>query len=101
MNNPTPIVPCPASPAGLSWSDVITAYDETHLFTYAQLLDAEAAGHSRDWMIEAILGLEARDPAASDQVRLHLARAHWMRETGYRLLLSHASCEHDTSTGAA
>ena len=73
---------------GFVWSDDITAYDEAHLFTYARLLDAVAAGASRRQMMEGILGLNAQHAASDAQLSLHLKRAHWMRRTGYRQLLS-------------
>ncbi len=73
---------------GLQWSDAITQYDEAHLFTYAQLLDAAAAGASRSQMIESILGLDSRHAASEAQLSLHLKRAQWIRTTGYCQLLS-------------
>ena len=74
--------------AEILWSDLITAYDRAHLFTYARLLDAEAAGASRRQMMEGILGLDAQRAASDGQLSLHLARARWMRKAGYRQLLS-------------
>ena len=73
---------------GFLWSDAVTRYDEAHLFTYAQLLDAAAAGASRSQMIENILGLDPRHAASEAQLSLHLKRAQWIRTTGYRQLLS-------------
>jgi hypothetical protein len=69
-------------------SDRVTAYDEEHLFVYARLLDAEAAGMSNAAMIDQFLdlGQEARD--GQSILAEHLSRARWMRETGYRILLS-------------
>lgn len=77
-----------ADAAELSWSERITRYDAAHLFTYAQLLDAEAAGASPKQMMECILGLDAERAASEVELSHHLERARWMRRTGYRLLLS-------------
>jgi hypothetical protein len=65
----------------------LTAYDEEHLVTYLRLLDADAEG--ADWREVARLVLH-RDPEADRTRRAfesHLARAKWMTEYGYRLLL--------------
>jgi Uncharacterized conserved protein (DUF2285) len=65
----------------------LTAYDEEHLATYLRMLDADAQG--ADWREVARVVLH-RDPAA-DRTKVtfesHLARAKWMTESGYRLLL--------------
>lgn len=67
----------------------VNAYDEQHLVTYIRLLDAEAEG--ADWreVAQVIFGLDAaREPdRARTVLGAHLARAHWMTETGYRHLL--------------
>jgi hypothetical protein len=84
-----PLIPAGAEDAtALLWSETVTRYDVAHLFLYAHLLDAEAAGTSRRQMMEDILGLDAGRAAAEIQLTLHLNRAHWMRSTGYSLLLS-------------
>lgn len=64
----------------------VTGYDERHCRTYWRLLDAAAEG--ADWC-EAVGIIFGIDPAAEpERARLvydsHLARAHWMSETGYR-----------------
>lgn len=68
---------------------VITQYDEQHMITYLRLLDAD--GHNVNWrrVCRDILG---RNPGRqSDLARrcweTHLARARWMSEHGYKLLL--------------
>ena len=77
-----------ADAAELPWSERITDYDTAHLCIYARLLDAEAAGESHEQMMDAILGLDAGRAASKTQLTHHLKRAHWMRRTGYRLLLA-------------
>ncbi len=70
-------------------TDRVNAYDERHLATYIRLLDADAEG--ADWReaVSIIFGLDpAREPDRAKIVHdSHLARAHWMTETGYRYLL--------------
>jgi len=70
-------------------SDTITPYDERRFVTYLRLLDAEAEG--ADWREVARIVLH-RDPQRDLAGSLHcynshLARAHWMTESGYRQLL--------------
>jgi hypothetical protein len=69
--------------------DRVSAYDERHLASYIRLLDAEAEG--ADWReaVAIIFGLDpAKEPARAKVVHdSHLARAHWIRDTGYRHLL--------------
>ena len=72
------------------WSEVLTPYDQDHLAVYLRLLDAERDG--ADWR-EAARLLLRRDPAhdlegARRCWESHLARARWMTEVGYRLLLA-------------
>lgn len=67
----------------------VNAYDERHLPTYVRLLMAEEEG--ADWR-EVVLVLFGLDPTSEpDRAKIvhdsHLARAHWMTETGYRHLL--------------
>lgn len=68
---------------------VVTAYDREHLITYLRLLDAET--DRAEWCEVARLVLH-RDPDV-DPVRArtawesHLARAHWLRNSGYKDLL--------------
>lgn len=67
----------------------VNAYDERHLATYVRLLMAEEEG--ADWreVVLVLFGLDpAREPDRAKTVHAsHLARAHWMTETGYRHLL--------------
>jgi predicted secreted protein len=70
-------------------SDQITPYDESHFVTYLRLLDADIEG--ADWR-EAVHIIFEIDPAAeperAKQVHdSHFARAKWMTEKGYALLL--------------
>ncbi|KUM24444.1 hypothetical protein AU467_30070 [Mesorhizobium loti] len=67
----------------------VNAYDERHLPTYVRLLMAAEEG--ADWR-EVVLVLFGLDPTREpDRAKIvydsHLARAHWMTETGYRHLL--------------
>lgn len=71
-------------------SPALTAYDHLHHITYLRLLDAEADG--ADWREVARIVL-GRDPAADEAGARrcwdsHMARARWMRDTGYRQLLA-------------
>jgi hypothetical protein len=67
----------------------VTAYDHAHLQAYLRLLDA-AAAHA-DWREAAalVLGLDvAADPERARCVHdVHLERARWMAQAGYRDLL--------------
>ncbi|WP_297838397.1 DUF2285 domain-containing protein [uncultured Roseibium sp.] len=67
----------------------LTSYDREHMVMYLRILDAERAG--ADWR-EVVRVLFKRDPN-QDPVRCrrmhdsHLARARWMSEQGYRVLV--------------
>ncbi|HEY8065836.1 MAG TPA: DUF2285 domain-containing protein [Methylosinus sp.] len=67
----------------------VNAYDERHLATYLQLLDAAEEG--ADWreVVAAIFGIDPeREPERAKSVHeSHLARARWMSAAGYRQLL--------------
>jgi hypothetical protein len=67
----------------------LTSYDEQHLVTYMELLDAEADG--ADWDEAALLVLRIDpigEPLRARQAwESHLARAKWILEHGYRHLL--------------
>lgn len=67
----------------------LTAYDERHLADYLCLLDADEEG--TDWREAAarILGIDvAAEPQRAKAMHdSHLARARWMTEFGYALLL--------------
>jgi hypothetical protein len=71
----------------------ITAYDEAHFVTYMRLLDASAAGISKEEMCRIILGMDpAKEPKrASSALKSHLERARWMITEGYRHLLKGAA----------
>jgi hypothetical protein len=68
----------------------VTEYDRTQIVTYLRLLDAAAEGAAWEEVCSIILGI---DPGtAHDSARRcyesHLARAHWLSESGYRDLLN-------------
>ncbi|WGD56755.1 DUF2285 domain-containing protein [Bradyrhizobium sp. CB1650] len=67
----------------------LTPYDCEHLTTYWRLLDANAAG--ADWRVvaESVLHIDpGREPQRARRAyKSHLARANWMAEHGYKLLL--------------
>jgi hypothetical protein len=71
-------------------SSAITAYDEDHLVIYLRILDAAAEG--ADWreVVQLLFGLDPEyEPDRSMKVyESHLARARWMTECGYRLLVA-------------
>ncbi|MGY8666183.1 DUF2285 domain-containing protein [Bradyrhizobium sp. UFLA05-109] len=75
----------PADPVAL------TPYDHEHAITYLRLLDAGAEG--ADWREVTLTVLHidaAREPSRAKQAYdSHLARARWMTEHGYRLLLKY------------
>jgi hypothetical protein len=68
---------------------VLTAYDHEHHVTYLRLLDAEADG--ADWTEVARIVLHIDPTSEPARARRawdsHLARAKWMTEHGYKLLL--------------
>lgn len=70
-------------------SAVITDYDRSHMKTYMRVLDAATDG--ADWreVVAVIFGIDP-DIETKRAKRVHdshLARARWMTEYGYRLLL--------------
>ncbi|MBX5141239.1 DUF2285 domain-containing protein [Rhizobium lentis] len=70
-------------------SSVLTDYDRSHMKTYMRVLDAATDG--ADWR-EAVAVIFGIDPDVdAERARRvhdsHLARARWMTERGYRLLL--------------
>lgn len=69
--------------------ETLTDYDIAHAVLYIRLLDAEAAG--QDWrsMAAQLFDLDPRRESVRAQtvVETHLARAHWMRDVGYKGLL--------------
>jgi hypothetical protein len=69
--------------------DRITAYDEHHFVTYLRLLDASDEGVDWREVVGEVFGLDtAVEPDRARAVfDSHLARARWMTEQGYKLLL--------------
>jgi len=70
-------------------SAVLTDYDRSHMKTYMRVLDAATDG--ADWreVVAVIFGIDP-DTQTERAKRVHdshLARARWMTEHGYRLLL--------------
>lgn len=70
----------------------LTPYDDAHLVTYLRMLDADA--DKADWREVAQIVLHL-DPDADREYaqrtyETHLARAKWMANWGYRLLLLRA-----------
>lgn len=67
----------------------LTDYDRAHATIYLRLLDAEAAG--ADWreVAQIVLGVDPKSDAQRAEImhRSHLARAHWLRDGGYKDLL--------------
>ncbi len=70
-------------------SSVLTAYDREHMKLYLRLIDATTDGACWQEAVAVLFGLDAdREPERAKRVHdTHLARAHWMTEVGYRLLL--------------
>jgi hypothetical protein len=70
-------------------SDALTDYDRAHLVHYLQILDAEADGADWRYVVRVVFELEPNDNLKRAKLihASHLARAKWMTETGYRLLL--------------
>jgi hypothetical protein len=69
--------------------DRITAYDERHFVTYLRILDASEEGVDWREVVGVVFGLDtAVEPDRARTVHdSHLARARWMAEQGYKLLL--------------
>ena len=69
-------------------SEGLTDYDREHMKLYLRLLDAARDG--ADWReaVRILFGVDPNaEPARYQRMHdTHLARAHWMSETGYRLL---------------
>lgn len=67
----------------------LTGYDQEHVITYLRLLDADADG--ADWREVAWIVLHIDPDRDAHRARRayesHLARAKWMTQHGYRLLL--------------
>jgi hypothetical protein len=70
-------------------STALTSYDHAHMKLYLRLLDAATEG--ADWR-EVVQILFDLDPACEPErarhvYDTHLARARWMTDHGYRLLI--------------
>jgi len=74
-----------AAPQG----DALTDYDRAHVKLYMRLIDAEDSGATLAEMARVLFAIEAdaEPERARLAVKSHLARARWMTEVGYRLLL--------------
>lgn len=70
-------------------AETVTDYDREHAAAYLRLLDAEAAGAAVPEICQVVFGLDAaRHPEqARTMYESHLARAHWLRDHGYKNLL--------------
>ncbi|MCC8948527.1 DUF2285 domain-containing protein [Bradyrhizobium sp. Arg62] len=71
--------------------DILTPYDREHAVTYMRMLDADAESANWREVAEVVLGinpLRERD-RARQAYETHLARAKWMSNRGYKLLLKH------------
>ncbi|MCP1931042.1 MULTISPECIES: DNA -binding domain-containing protein [Bradyrhizobium] len=70
-------------------SSALTTYDRAHMKLYMRLLDAETDG--ADWReaVSVLFGIDPRrEPDRANRVhRSHLARARWMTEQGFRMLI--------------
>ena len=62
------------APAG----DVVVDYDRRHLSLYAELLDADDAGHSWQHIARNILRIDVNAVDAEACWRSHLDRARWI-----------------------
>jgi len=71
-------------------SDELTDYDRAHVRLYTRLLDAMTDDAAWQEIVAILFGMDpTREPDRSRRVfDSHLARARWMSETGFRLLLS-------------
>jgi hypothetical protein len=70
-------------------SDELTEYDRAHVRLYMRLLDATADGAAWQEIVAVLFGMDPmREPDRSRRVYdSHLARARWMSQIGFRLLL--------------
>lgn len=71
------------------YGDVVTDYDRAHVPAYLRLLDAELAGAAWEDVCRVVFDLDpAENPQRAKAMHTsHLARAHWLRDHGYRNLL--------------
>lgn len=70
-------------------SSTLTAYDREHMKLYLRLLDAATDGAGWQEAVSVLFGIDPdREPERARRIYdSHLARARWMTEQGYRLLL--------------
>ena len=70
----------------------LTIYDKQHLTIYLRLLDAELANANWEEAAQIVLKFDpkANRERAHKAWESHLARAHWLTNNGYRLLLERA-----------
>jgi hypothetical protein len=70
-------------------STELTDYDRTHMALYLRVLDATNDGAELSEVAQVLFGLDAEKELdrAKRVIENHLARARWMTEYGYRLLL--------------
>lgn len=75
--------------AVVPWDDALTDYDRAHFKLYMRLIDAEDSGATLAEMAQVLFEINAgaEPERARIAVESHLARARWMTEVGYRLLL--------------
>jgi DNA-binding PucR family transcriptional regulator len=75
--------------AVVPWDDALTDYDRAHFVLYMRLIDAKDSGATLAEMAHVLFEIdaEAEPERARLAVESHLARARWMTEVGYRLLL--------------
>ena len=103
--------PVPAVADEVPWSDRLIEYDERHHEIYVRLLEATNEGLPKDDIARRILGIDpdAEPERARKAVESHVARAQWMGEVGYLLLLTEgypdrerteAECAEDERTEA-
>jgi glycerol-3-phosphate O-acyltransferase len=71
-------------------SATLTDYDRTHMKLYMRLLDAATDGAAWQEAVSVLFGIDPdKNPERARRVHdSHLARARWMTEHGYRLLLN-------------
>ena len=73
----------------------ITAYDRSHLLSYARLIDAVTAGEDWRQVARLVLGLDvdSNPSAAIACFESHLARARWIANEGFQQLIEQLGVE--------
>jgi hypothetical protein len=76
----------------------ITDYDRRHLITYLRLLDAVSDGVDEETIVRDVLKLvPGTSPERAERAYAsHLARAKWMTQQGYHLLLNNPNATRKT-----